>query len=413
MKKSLLALLTFFAIPAANADIPYAADPHRPFNEYTWISTHNAFATTLLPNQTLSIREQLDSGVRSLMLDLHPSNGAVRLCHGSCIGTEPTFSSLLNETIIPFLNRTPDAIVTLHLEDYLDRTQLGNAFFDAPGAISASFDADGWKTDEWPTYQQIVDSGQRLLIFSQRLESSGNIDTGRGTLHVMYDKDYIVENGWSIGDTIFKHDYSCRSRWDGVPLDTATAWRKTWSRLFVMNHFHGTPFGNHAPADNHYDVLRDRIDNECLPAARRIPNFVAVDFFQNGQLGGVVGALNMGTIELFDGVGGKGNRLCAIPAKIGHNEIFDANKGLRCPARKARSTVLRDVPKGTTFLLTGGKGHQGNPAIRVSAREDLRGKSGVLHNFENDQEYDGVIADRLNGGTLAGDVVKAEVQPSR
>lgn len=410
MKKLMLSTLALLACSSARADIPYADNPNRPFNEYTWISTHNAFATTILPSQTLSIREQLDAGVRSLMLDLHYSAGAVRLCHGSCIGPEPTFSSLLNGTILPFLSRQPDAIVTLHLEDYVNRTELAHAFSSVTGLAPQVFNPNRWATAQWPTHQQMVDSGQQLLVFSQRLANSGDMDTASGPLHVMYDSDYTVENYWSIGDTIFTHDHSCRSRWNSVPLDTAQVWNRTWSRLFVMNHFHTSPFGDHAPTDNNYNVLRSRIDNECHAAARRKPNFVAVDFFHNGQLGSVAGSLNMGTIELFDGVSGTGNRLCAIPARASHSESFASDKGHRCPPRKARSAVLRDIPRGTTFRLIGGNDAWNSPAMRVSAAEDLYGKSAVLHNFENGQEFGGVIADRLNGGRLAGEVIRAVVE---
>jgi chitinase len=47
-------------------------DTGRPFDQYTWVTTHNAFTSNgTVPNQTQTIAEQLEDGVRGFMLDLH------------------------------------------------------------------------------------------------------------------------------------------------------------------------------------------------------------------------------------------------------------------------------------------------------------------------------------------------------
>ena len=81
------ALAALCGVPAvAFADTP--DDMSRPFDQYSWVTTHNAFTSNgLIPNQSQTIATQLDAGVRAFMLDLYPHDGRVALCHNRCTGT--------------------------------------------------------------------------------------------------------------------------------------------------------------------------------------------------------------------------------------------------------------------------------------------------------------------------------------
>lgn len=371
MKKLAMAAL-MVAAPTAHADALYAVGNDKPFNEQTWLTAHNAFANALplppafLPNQTLSLRRQLESGVRGLMLDVHESNGRVRLCHGLCVGWEPTLADALNQEILPFLRDVPTAIVTLHLEDTASRSALAAELALSPDAPGMTFNPEDWSQERWPTPREMADAGQRLVVFTQQYRNAGPVETPSGTAHLLYDRDYTSENYWSMGPTIFTHDLSCVSRWENQSLSIGLTYGpRTWPRLFVMNHFHGTPFGDHAAHDNSYDMLRSRIDDHCWPAAQRKPNYIAVDFVEAGQALSVVGALNAGTIEFFDGLEGKGQRICAVAAGAKRTVGLSQATGDRCTPTRIRSAVIRDVPAGTRIELANAMGHAAARAVIV------------------------------------------------
>ena len=388
MKSLKLMVLACAMFPFAQA----RATLDRPFNEYTWLTAHNAFANApplppaSLPNQTLSLRRQLELGVRGLMLDVEESHGRVRLCHGRCIGLEPTLADVLNYEVLPFMLSAPYAIVTLHLEDRTHRAALAAELAQAPAVAELTFNASSWSDAHWPTPREMADAGQRLIIFTQNIANTGALETPTGTAHILHDRDYTSENYWSLGDTIFTHDRSCVSRWDGQPLALSLTYGpRAWPRLFVMNHFHGAPFGNHSVHDNSYDSLRSRVDDHCLPAAGRKPNYVAVDFVEAGQAASVVAALNTGTIEFFDEPEGKGERVCAVAAGARRTVLLDEHAGDRCPPHRIRSAVLRDIPAGTRVELADGAGHAAARTL-IAAKRDLYGERALVRDTGTAQD---------------------------
>lgn len=262
-------------------------DLDRPFDRYSWVTSHNAFTSNgLVPNQSHTIDRQLADGVRGLMLDLHSDHGRVRLCHKTCVGESQPFADLINRTILPFLERDPNAIVSLHLEDFTESTDLVAELEKAPGLAGMTFDPHAWATPQWPSYEDIVKSGQRILIFSLNRNHSGALMTRSGAVHIMPSEDFTVENHWSLGTTIFQHDNRCRSRWDELtrPLSRREIDGKPgWRPLFTMNQFHGIAVEFHADIDNDFATLSDRYTEYCRAAARRKPNFVAVDFHHRGD----------------------------------------------------------------------------------------------------------------------------------
>lgn len=283
---ALCALMALAPLAPAMASTP--DDTHRPFDEYTWVTTHNAFTSNgLIPNQSQTIATQLEQGVRGLMLDLHFSQNRVRLCHNTCSthGTE-AFGDLLNNTLLPFLDSHPEAIVSLHLEDFTSIAQLRTEFEMAPRLAALTFDPHAWHTPQWPTYQQLLDRGQRVLIFSLNDRNTGAIEAGDGVVHIMPSSEYTVENYWSLGTTTLQHDYTCVSRWGESerPLARgAIEGKPGWRPLFTMNQFHGIPAHWHAGSDNGFEALTSRYLTHCRPVARRKPNFIAVDFHEVGD----------------------------------------------------------------------------------------------------------------------------------
>jgi hypothetical protein len=293
MKRLICALFSVLAVSGAAAEQAKPLDENLRynFNLYTWLTAHNAFDTSheMFPNQSMTMTQQLDYGVRGLMLDLWEvgEKKSVRLCHGgTCLGE--VFATELNKTILPFLRANKNAVITLHLEDYTSRQALANALAQVPDLAQFTFKPDSWPSSEsqdWPTLEEIIASGQRLLIFTLNNGNSGDFPVGGGVAHVMRSDQGTVENYWSLGDTIFTHDRSCKTRWGSVPLDTkSVAWSgKKWARLFTMNHFHGAAFRSHSASDNAFNDLSSRVQDFCAPAAKRNPNYLALDHVDQGD----------------------------------------------------------------------------------------------------------------------------------
>ncbi|MBD0710904.1 MULTISPECIES: phosphatidylinositol-specific phospholipase C domain-containing protein [unclassified Streptomyces] len=247
------------------------ADPR--LDEATFLTAHNAFNSTaynplsLFPNQSHTMSKQLDEGVRGLMLDVYEEQGALVLCHGPCwINGQIPLANALQE-VKQHLQKDADAIVTLFLEDYVsDRAALRQAFVTA-GLDGLIFDpeAQGVRTTGWPRLSEMRQEGKRLLVFTDG-QAIPDIGVARGY-------DWTVENYWSIGAT--RNKWQCFSRWGDRPL---THQEPGFTPLFVMNQFRDAATTVTARADNG-DDLADRALNICGPAARKKPNYVALDFY--------------------------------------------------------------------------------------------------------------------------------------
>ncbi|HEU4422486.1 MAG TPA: RICIN domain-containing protein [Pilimelia sp.] len=257
---------------------PLPADPR--LDQVTFLVAHNAMANSdegflwRFPNQSYRLRDQLGHGIRGLQLDVYAYRGDVRMCHGGCWGNERTLTAGLQD-VVTFLNANRAAVVTVFLEDYTSVDQLRAAVERVAGlqALLLRPDRAGVRERGWPRVSELVSTNRRLLIFSQR--------SGRDGFGVMYDRDWLVENYWSLGGLGDKVD--CYSRWSEVPLAKQ---EPGFSRLHVMNHYRDVPTEAAAAADNGAK-LRDRVRRVCGPSARRKPNYVAVDFYQKPEPTGV------------------------------------------------------------------------------------------------------------------------------
>lgn len=260
------------------------ADERR-LHDVTFLATHNAHVNSgdawwIAPNQSRSIRGQLDGGVRALMLDTHVYWHKPYLCHtsDSSCGWAPgihygsprrSLQSAL-QTVVAFMNEPANRneIVSIFLEDYVAAHDLKAVLDETAGLNDLLFRADSWgvRQNGWPKVSDVVAQNKRLLMFSDRSD--------RAYFGVMPGREYTVENYWSLGGS--GNDTECRSRWDDIPLNRE---EPGFRRLFLMNHYRDIPSGGAANADNG-SKLRWRANEVCAPAARRKPNFVAVDFFE-------------------------------------------------------------------------------------------------------------------------------------
>jgi hypothetical protein len=278
----------------------------RTLDQVTFLTAHNAYANgvdggfappfvNLVPNQTRGINQQLADGVRGFMLDIHQTSDGAILCHNSCtLVSRPVALWVDVQRIVDFLKAHPDQFVTIFLEDYVDPGVLRGELARVNGLSDALYrpDRTGAKQNGWPKMADLIAANHRLLIFTDHSRSSDEAaGLIRDSFGVMYQKDWTVENYWSMGSGVGSSNWSCYSRWydanTNIPLTRAES---AFRPLFVMNHFRDATIASTAQTDN--TKLTDRAQRFCQPAARKKPNYLAVDRYDLGDPASAVNTLN-------------------------------------------------------------------------------------------------------------------------
>lgn len=249
------------------------------YNEVSFACTHNAYnysnETTnfVLPNQSQSIQQQLDNGVRALMLDVyyHEDKENVLLYHGTSLAGTNLLANEL-KIIKSYLTDNPTEIVTLILECYVE-------FVDFKKEIESNelmpFLYHPKQSGEWPILQEMIDANERLIILTDIKDDTA-------------DDWYIY-----VWDVAFETHYSNKSRAD---FSCNPNRGDETNDLFIFNHFitHavlGTGLIDSSLVINQYDYLLDRL-TECQTQHSQLPNFVTVDFYNRGNVIEVVNYLN-------------------------------------------------------------------------------------------------------------------------
>lgn len=244
----------------------------RRYDAVSYPTAHNAMANAddgfQGPNQTHTIECQLEDGIRALMLDTYEYEGDVYLCHGECsfLGRKLLVDGLAE--IRSFLERHPNEVVSIIFEAYVSAEATAAVFEQAGLEAYVHTQPLG---ESWPTLQEMIDTGRRLVVFS---------DSDRGAIpwyHYVW--DYAFETHFSYEKP---EDFSCAPN-RGDPANS----------LFILNHFLTRTVGAPRLAEmvNHNPLFIDRA-LECMEANSRLPNFVTVDFYDIGDLFGVVRELN-------------------------------------------------------------------------------------------------------------------------
>ncbi|MFJ6941044.1 phosphatidylinositol-specific phospholipase C domain-containing protein [Streptomyces sp. NPDC101132] len=278
--------------PAAAADSKYGAAR---FDQWSWVTTHNAYANTaVVPGpraQSRSISDQLRSGVRGLMLDTYDitvntetQDSDVLLCHTEFLCYSWFEKDL--ETIVDFLKANPTEVVTLFLENYASRETLTKKIADvlnAKGAGNMLFSPGAYNITgrNWPLLSRMVADNRRLVVFQDRW--ADDVPVGSGAL--MYTWAHTVETRYSYDG----RPAGCERRGQSQAVNQNPMPNKgVLTPLFTMNQFNSNDVvpGSKSDADNGIN-LKNRIDRDCRPAAGRNPNFVAVNYFESSDTPGV------------------------------------------------------------------------------------------------------------------------------
>jgi len=236
--------------------------------------THNAMSNAaaewVAPNQAVGISQQLEDGIRGLMLDTYEEEGELLLCHVICLaGSQPLVDGL--GEIRAFLDANPNDVISIIFENYITQEQTAGAFDDADLTRFVYAHEVG---EPWPTLRKLIDDGTRLVVFQEALPQD---DAFPWLMNVW---DHAWETPFSFSTP---EELSCDPN-RGNPANP----------LFLLNHFLTAPLGGSpdlAEMVNYNPLFIDRA-RECELAGAALPNFVAVDFYDIGDLLAVVDALN-------------------------------------------------------------------------------------------------------------------------
>ncbi|MFO0710389.1 MAG: hypothetical protein U0353_11155, partial [Sandaracinus sp.] len=240
-------------------------------------TTHNAMSSDedgfRAPNQHFRLWRQLEDGIRGFMLDVWVDReGTTSLCHGSClIGHRPLVDGLRDLRL--FLDCHPHDVVVIIFEAHTTEDRVAAAFAESgldrylhspEGPAAAGY--------AWPTLAEMIAQDERVVVFTD--------DRAASLPWHLYTYDWAWENPYAA-DT--PADLSCAQ-------DRGDRSRSLW----VFNHFLTNPVASPALAEmvNHDPFFTDRVIGCRAEASGDLPNFVTVDFYDVGDVLGVVDALN-------------------------------------------------------------------------------------------------------------------------
>jgi hypothetical protein len=301
----------------------------RPLDRVALASTHNSMSVPLpgwfSAMQEKPIADQLDDGIRGLMIDTHYAdrlpNGRVRtyfgsreelrrrakidgvseesidsasrirdrlgfagegergmyLCHSFCELGATRLDSVLQD-LRTFLVANPGAVVVVINQDYVKPEDFVGAVQDAD---LEEFAYAGTVSGKWPTLRKMIDSGKRVVFLAENRAGAApwyHLAYESITEETPYDFTKVVQ--LTNPDNL---DRSCepnRGR-EGAPL-------------FLLNHWITTdpvPLPSNAAKVNAYDALLAR-SRDCRRIRDHVPNLVAVNFYREGDVFRVVDTLN-------------------------------------------------------------------------------------------------------------------------
>ncbi|KAI1762613.1 PLC-like phosphodiesterase [Hypoxylon sp. FL1150] len=166
--------LAFSALAFAAGSLAADCNGHaelcdRIYSDVTFVGAHNSPFVGVGPsdNQFTSPTDQLNEGVRFLQAQTQDKDGAVEMCHTSCILEDAgTLESYLGE-IKSWVDGNPNEVVTLLLTnpDAIDITKFGDAFTSTGLADYVFTPTTQLALADWPTLGDLISSGNRVVVF--------------------------------------------------------------------------------------------------------------------------------------------------------------------------------------------------------------------------------------------------------
>ena len=259
----------------------------RTYDDFTFAETHNAYSTVedqilVGVNHYTGLQRQWDDGIRAFMVDSHHRNYEntsaedVRFCHSTgqffhpCnYGEVDAFQWLI--LLKSLMNNSSGDIVTLLIENYVPASHL-EFLFNETGMMDRIYTHT--LGEEWPSLGDMALTGKSLVVFWEQSQNDGY-----PWLH-----DFGMF-GWTTNYAeSSKEEMACTvHRGDGS--------QPVWHLNNWLASIYGLPDPVLANEVNEYETLLAR-SLECWEEMDDRPTFVAVDYWEEGELTNVTITLN-------------------------------------------------------------------------------------------------------------------------
>nr|CAG8493953.1 5986_t:CDS:2 [Entrophospora candida] len=278
MKLPTISVIILVCITQISAQVcnGYAELCSKLYSDVAHVTTHNAYAfmsPSLAANQIYDISTQLKDGVRAFMLDGNTKtpdtqNGPIELCHNNCNFLDAGLAVDTLKIYTQFLQSNPNEVITIFWENIGKHTASEyQQIYDAAGLTQFAHTQKAG--DAWPTLNQMIQNGKRIVNF---------IDVGASP---------------SVPWLMSEYDYVFETPFENTALD---GWVCTVDRpkdqvrpMYVLNHFlSGTLTINgiktSLPQPNSANITNGKNlethAKNCQQTFKDIPNYVAVDFYE-------------------------------------------------------------------------------------------------------------------------------------
>ena len=259
----------------------------RTYDDFTFPETHNAYSTVedqflIGVNHYTGLQWQWDGGIRAFMVDSHhrsddnTSAEDVRFCHGTgqffhpCLfGEVDAFEwiSLLGS----LMDNSSGDVVTLLIENYVPAEHLEFLFMET-GMYDRIYTHTLGET--WPSLGDLVLSGTDLVVFWEQSQND-NFPWLHDFGVFSWTTNYAENSAEEMSCTVYRGDGS----------------QPVWHLNNWLSNAFGLPDPVGAVEVNDYDNLLNR-SIECWEIMDNRPTFVAVDYWEEGEITNVTITLN-------------------------------------------------------------------------------------------------------------------------
>jgi hypothetical protein len=274
----------------------------RTLDEVAFAATHNSMSAADQPGwrftqQEKGIPAQLEAGIRGLLIDMYygvqtsrgvqnvpigKATGQVRpvstgrdvyLCHTIC-GFGATRATDALRDVRDFLAEHPREVLLISIEDYVRPRDVASVFEES--GLARYVWRGPLRRGHFPTLREMIGKDERVVVMAEN--RTGGVPWLRAQFDLVQETPYRFGTPAELAD-----ESSCRPNRGGAGHP-----------LFLLNNWVDTsplPQSRNAAEVNSFATLLRRA-RTCRRLRRRLPNLVAVDFYEQGDVLSVVRSLN-------------------------------------------------------------------------------------------------------------------------
>ena len=259
----------------------------RTYDDFTFAETHNAYSTVedkflIGVNHYTGLQSQWEDGIRAFMVDSHhraydnTTADDVSFCHGTGQFFHPCQFGIVDafdwiRLLDSLMNNSSGDIVTLLIENYVPASHLSHLFNETGMSRRVYTHTLG---DPWPSLGDLALAGTDLVVFWEQAQ-----DHDFPWLHdfgvFSWTTDYAEDSPDEMDCTVYRGDGS----------------QPVWHLNNWLTSSFGLPDPVRAGDVNDYETLLRR-SIECWEKMDDRPTFIAVDYWEEGEVTNVTITIN-------------------------------------------------------------------------------------------------------------------------